>query len=64
MNHHASDGGLVQRPLQNVAINHERAQNHSVAFPLLETSYVNEDNPCSAREVAGPCGAPNVRFFR
>lgn len=35
----------IQPPLQNVAINNERARNRSVALPLFQRSDVNENRP-------------------
>ena len=45
----------IQPPLQNIAIDDERAGNHSVALPLLERAYVNQDSS-SARCVVGLAG--------
>ena len=45
----------IQPPLQNIAIDDERARNDSVALPLLERSYVNKDSSGS-RCVVGLAG--------
>jgi hypothetical protein len=44
----------IQPPLQNVAIDNERARNRPVALSLFERSYVNEERPRSRRAVGVP----------
>jgi hypothetical protein len=56
----AADGSVpevalgIQPPLQNVAIDNERARNRSVALSLFQRSDVNENRPGCCRAVGFP----------